>query len=290
MNGGRQSKRKRFVFLLSGGILLAAALIIAVTSGRAKQYREAVKAENAGETAAAYGIYTELGDYKDSPERKRALEASEPALRFSSSAEGEIICFGCFEQNGIAEDGTEELEWIVLDQRDGRVLLLSRYVIACLPYNREDVDMTWEDCSLRGWLNEDFIGAAFQEADQALLLEVRNRNNGSPVFETEGGSDTSDRVFLLSAEEASAYFHEDDTRMLNGRAEPTYAAVLQGVSTTIEEETELLYAPWWLRGPGVYQDSAAFVETDGTVYENGAILDNENFCGVRPALWVRIMS
>ncbi len=288
----KNRKKNRMLWLVSAVVLLIAAVLgmVSVTSGRTKQYREAEKAEADGNLKAAYLLYTELGDYRDCQAKKAQLEASEPSLRFSSAEESDIVVFGCFEQDGTKDNGAEELEWIVLDRREDRVLLLSRYLIACMPYNREDVEMTWEDCSLRSWLNGDFIRTAFSDTDQALLLEVRNRNAGNPVYETVGGNDTADRVFLLSTEEASAYFHEDDARMLNGRAEPTHAAVLQGVSATTEEETELLYAPWWLRGPGVYQDSAAFVEIDGTVYENGAILDNDNFCGVRPALWVRIAS
>jgi len=120
-----------------------------------------------------------------------------------------------------------------------------------------------------------------------LLAEVQNKNNGNNKFETDGGNDTLDTVFLLSTEEASAYFHEEDARLMNGVGEPTQAAINQGISVTDEEGAETVYSPWWLRGPGVYQNSAAFVETDGTVYENGAILDNTNFCGVRPVVWVR---
>lgn len=43
---------------------------------------------------------------------------------------------------------------------------------------------------------------------------------------------------------------------------------------------------WWLRTPGDYQDYAASVNPDRTVYLNGDYVDNDNGA-VRPALWLK---
>ena len=268
-------------------VLLTVAVIVFINVSKSQKYSAALDAENAGNYQEAYRLYDTLGGYKDSAQKKQSLEEAIPALRFSLAQENDIVTFGCFEQDGNTENGAEDMEWVVLDRRNDRVLLLSKYVLSCMPYNNENAYLTWEECSLRDWLNNEFIVATFSDADRQLLVEVKNKNDGSNKFETDGGNDTLDTVFLLSTEEASAYFHEEDARLMNGMGEPTQVAISQGISLTDEEGAETVYSPWWLRGPGVYQNSAAFVETDGTVYENGAILDNADFCGVRPAVWVR---
>ncbi len=267
--------------------LLTVAVIVFINVSKSQKYSAALDAENAGNYQEAYRLYDTLGGYKDSAQKKQSLEETIPTLRFSLVRENDVVTFGSFEQDGNTENGAEDLEWVVLDRRNDRVLLLSKYVLACMPYNNENAYLTWEECSLRDWLNDEFIVAAFTDTDRQLLVEVKNKNNGNNKFETDGGNDTLDTVFLLSTEEASAYFHEEDARLMNGMGEPTQVAINQGISITDEEGAETVYSPWWLRGAGVYQNSAAFVETDGTVYENGAILDNTNFCGVRPVVWVR---
>ena len=267
--------------------LLVVAVIVFVYVSKSQKYSAALDAENAGNYQEAYRLYNILGGYKDSPQKKQTLEEAIPTLRFSLAQENDVVTFGSFEQDGNTENGAEDLEWVVLDRRNDRVLLLSKYVLACMPYNNENAYLTWEEFSLRDWLNNEFISTAFTDSDRQLLADVQNKNNGNNKFETDGGNDTLDTVFLLSTEEASAYFHEEDARLMNGMGEPTQVAISQGISITEEEGAETVYSPWWLRGPGVYQNSAAFVETDGTVYENGAILDNANFCGVRPAIWAK---
>jgi len=282
------NKKKTAIFVSVIALaLLIVTVIVFINVSRLQKYSAALDAENTGNYPEAYRLYEALGSYKDSTQKKQSLEEIIPTLRFSLVQENDIVTFGSFEQDGNTENGAEDLEWVVLERRNDRVLLLSKYVLACMPYNNENAYLTWEECSLRDWLNNEFISTAFTDADRQLLAEVLNKNNGNNKFETDRGNDTLDTVFLLSTEEASAYFHEEDARLMNGIGEPTQVAISQGISLTDEEGAETVYSPWWLRGPGVYQNSAAFVETDGTVYENGAILDNADFCGVRPAVWVR---
>lgn len=44
---------------------------------------------------------------------------------------------------------------------------------------------------------------------------------------------------------------------------------------------------WWLRSPGYYQDTAAYVNHDGVVYEHGDYVDCDDF-GVRPGLNINL--
>ena len=89
---------------------------------------------------------------------------------------GSIITLGQYEQDNNEENGPEEIEWIVLDVKGEKCLLISRYALDVLPYNVEDKNITWEKCSLRTWLNEDFLQEAFSEEERKLILnsEVDN--------------------------------------------------------------------------------------------------------------------
>ncbi len=272
--------------VVTAAVLLLGSTVAVFLSGRTSSYQKAIKAEQAGDTKTAYRLYRDLGGYRNAREKAESLEQAEPRLIFTAAEEEEILTFGSFEQDGNTQNGAEALEWIVLDRREDRVLLLSRYVLACIPYNDVDEELTWETCSLRNWLNQEFVKTAFTVEEREFLLEVENTNPGNDRYETKGGNDTLDQVFLLSAEEGSAYFHEEEAQLTAGRGEPTRAAIDQGVSATEEEGADAPYSPWWLRGPGVYQNSAAFMDENGRVYDSGAIVNNDYFCGVRPVLWV----
>ena len=77
--------------------------------------------------------------------------------------EGEIILFGKYEQDGDDSNGAEDIEWLVLktEPDQNRILVISRYSLDVQPYNREFASVTWENCSLRKWLNRDFFNTAF---------------------------------------------------------------------------------------------------------------------------------
>lgn len=48
---------------------------------------------------------------------------------------GSIVAFGRYEQDGNEENGPEEIEWVVLDVQDGKVLLLSKYGLAKISFD-----------------------------------------------------------------------------------------------------------------------------------------------------------
>ncbi|MBP3696995.1 MAG: hypothetical protein J6J45_05560, partial [Clostridia bacterium] len=72
---------------------------------------------------------------------------------FSDTQVGDYITFGSYEQDNDLSNGKEPIEWLVLDKQDGKVLVISKYALDAKPYNDEYVDVTWETCTLRSWLN-----------------------------------------------------------------------------------------------------------------------------------------
>lgn len=193
---------------------------------------------------------------------------------------GSYITFGGYEQNNVDSDGKEDIEWLVLDIKDGKALLTTKYILDCKAFNDCHSDnnyyVTWETSTLRHWLNNEFFDTAFSENEKNYIPTVTVLADENPDY-TDGnvfqGSDTEDKVFLLSVNEANNYFSSDEKR----KCEPTEYAEHNGVS---RDEC------WcWLRTVGKTQDSVAEVE-DGYVFSYG-----RNACysyAVRPAMWISL--
>ena len=101
--------------------------------------------------------------------------------------EGDSVSLGLYEQNEKITHIREPIEWLVLKVQDGKALLISKYALDCQPYNLENKEIQWEQCTLRQWLNGTFLNYAFTEAEQNIILteDVRaGRNLGSMPVST----------------------------------------------------------------------------------------------------------
>ena len=138
------------------------------------------------------------------------------------------------------------MEWLVLDIDPGknRALLISKYCIDCQAYNDADTATTWATYSLRYWLNNAFLNHAFSSDEQSKIASVTLDNWDNPSYGTNGGDYTTDKVFLLSIDEATTYASESDMA-----ADPT----------KYTEAQTIFGQYWWLRSPGDRADHAAWV-------------------------------
>lgn len=197
---------------------------------------------------------------------------------------GEYIKFGCYEQDNNLANGSEAIEWLVLEATDERALLISRYSLDCEQYNEEYVAVTWETCSLREWLNNDFINKAFTDTEKANIVAVTVNADDNAEYGVEAGNSTEDKVFLLSIDEVNKYFTSDSER----ESKPTVYAAEKGVWVSDEGDFKG-NCVWWLRSPGEYQTRAAYVRYDGNVRNNG---DDVRYAdtAIRPALWINLNS
>ncbi len=191
---------------------------------------------------------------------------------------GAIITFGTYPQTSAGKDSTP-IKWVVLeyDAYNNRALLLSLYALDCKPYNTNWTGITWETCSLRKWLNGTFLATAFSAKERtgiAVTTVDNSARQGYRGWNTSGGKNTEDYVFLLSYAEAWRYFGSDSER----QCEPTKYAAARGVFLYNND-----HCWWWLRSPGPFPSTACDVFSDGVrdyidvYYAYGA---------VRPALWV----
>ena len=186
---------------------------------------------------------------------------------------GNVITFGHYEQDNDLSNGAEPIEWQVLTEEEGRMLLLSRYGLDGQPYHSSFAEITWENSLLRQWLNGEFFETAFTDTERDGIEQVVNRTPANPEAGTDGGNDTADSVFLLSMEEAREYYACDEERIAH--ATPFAKAGAEA-------------APWRLRSPG-YKGGCfnAFVRGDGMINTYGCLNEQHGF-GVRPAMWIRL--
>lgn len=195
---------------------------------------------------------------------------------------GDVLAFGHYEQDNNPDNGPEPIEWIVLDVQDGKALLLSRYGLEARPYNTEDTDVTWETCTLRSWLNSEFLTAAFSPEEQSAVMTTAVDNSdaqGNSDYDTSGGNDTEDRIFLLSYAEADRYFGSRTSDQ--AIAVPTAHAAASGA----EVYDDGTASGWLLRSPGYEQD---YVATYGSFYYGCSAGDGS--VAVRPVFWVNLES
>lgn len=177
---------------------------------------------------------------------------------------GAYISLGKYEQDNDKSNGKEDIEWLVLDVIDGKALIISKYALDAQPYDIDVVsDCTWETCSLREWLNNTFINAAFSDSEKTMIATVVVQvQDGAPIDVTQ------DQVFLLSVGEVNEYFDLDSAR----QCEATAYARANGSGSY-----------WWLRTLGKHPRYATYVTSGGSIAEGS--YDNSVF-GVRPALWI----
>ena len=198
---------------------------------------------------------------------------------------GDTIKFGKYEQDNNLANGKEDIEWIVLDKKYKKILLISKYALDCKQYNTELTDVTWEICSLRKWLNETFMDSAFDDAEKSIVKKTNVSADKNPNNSTDPGNATTDKVFLLSINEANKYFGSDEDRkcILTEYAKANDAVTNSSYRTKGGVST----CRWWLRSPGYFQYGAATVLPNGSVYYSG---DGVNLDSkfVRPAMWVSI--
>ena len=239
--------------------------------------------------------YSEYGPLDTLLKEDENLAAAREAKYAPYKEAGSVVSFGTYPQTEAGNDQTP-IEWIVLDydETNRKALLLSRYGLDAAPYNTEYTDITWEKCTLRTWLNGDFLNKAFSAAEQSAILMTNvdnSKSQGYSEWNTDGGNNTEDRIFLLSYAEANRYLGVtyDDSNNLKSRVAPTAYALAHGALTKDSNMTADGAAAgwWWLRSPGSHQRSVADVYTYGSL---NIYYVNTDFVVVRPAFWLNLES
>jgi len=193
------------------------------------------------------------------------------------------IYFGNYWQSVKSEDATdsnkEPVKWRVL-ANDGNLFVVSDRNLDCAAYNSAAETVTWEDCSLRKWLNSKFIDKAFTTQEQGAVLEALVVNEDGAKG-SEAGADTYDKVYLLSVYEVidpelgfpTDWKDKGGTRVSLNTEYTKSKRAITGAD---------MAGAWWLRTPGDAKN-AANVFNEGNVFVRGGNVNNFIFA-VRPAM------
>ncbi|MCR4782941.1 MAG: serine/threonine protein kinase [bacterium] len=162
---------------------------------------------------------------------------------FANKRVGDRFEFGRYPQGANGE--VEPITWRVLQRNSDSLLVIAEYGLVVKPYNEMGGDITWADCTLRRWLNGEFLNKAFNRQEQSLIKTSHLSNNAGPS--------TDDRVFLLSIDEATGLFANDKDR----EAKPT---------AYVTDNSGFKYdgmCSWWLRSRMYTGGVAAIVSSRG---------------------------
>ncbi len=280
----RIAKRKKIIAIITTPIVCAIIAFIIVLNTVIipnNKYNDAVALMDAGNIIEAYEALAALDGYKDSADKANSIYDKYKVEKLKVAKVGDYVFFGAYEQDNNTSNGKEDIEWLVLEVKDGKALVISKYALDCQQYNTSFSAVTWETCTLRKWLNRNFLGSAFTADEKAMIPTVTVSADKNPEYSTNPGNATQDKVFLLSITEASKYFSSDNAR----QCKPTEYAVAGGAYVNSSNGN----CWWWLRSPGLDQGSAAYVSIGGGVNEYGNLVPYDDVA-VRPALWIDLNS
>lgn len=176
--------------------------------------------------------------------------------------------------------------WQVLSVKDDRALIITEHIIALRWYHTKFTDITWADCDVRKYLNNEFYNE-FSQDEKEKISTVTNKNTDNQWFKTKGGKDTVDRIFLLSLEEVCEYFGDSKEKLHHKGSQTWFTDDENNAKRQAKYGND--YHWWRLRSPGYYGRTGASVSYNGYVYVrgNGVHGRPRDGGGLRPALWLK---
>ena len=222
--------------------------------------------------------------------------------------EMETVKFGSYPQSDISGVVKEPIEWIVLDRQGNKSLLLSKHILDGKCYNNKSVEneegyvgynISWEECDLRKWLNDDFYNKAFNSSEQENI-QMTNVINNDINFKINFGNDTKDKIFCLSVEETRKYFGSGSRDKYGYQLGKNVAIrATNYAKNVVDNKGRKLYvlepgygspkwcignSYYWLRTQHLVTSAFAARVLEGGYVDDGWYVDEP--VGVRPALWV----
>ncbi len=185
----------------------------------------------------------------------------------------------------------EPIQWRVLSNSSDELFVMAEKILDSKAYNQVNANVTWESCTMRSWLNNDFYNTAFSSTEKAQI-NTSNVVNAVTSWEgREGGNNTNDKLFLLSNAElvnpsygfSLSHFTYDTARQAQG----TDFSKSNGLIVK-NDNPYLGNSFWWLRSPGDDYNKTKLGYFEGCV-GGGTAVDGTCF-GVRPAFRLNLNS
>lgn len=278
------SKRSRAMKLLDSGNYDYAYTLLReindIDTIFASKYDRAIKCIDSGDYESAYILLEDIS-YKDSKEKCADIKTKYNRILMRKAAVGDKITFGTYEQDNDTSNGAEDIEWLVLAKENNKILVISDKALDYQRYNETYEKITWEQCSLRKWLNDSFLNTAFSKEERALIQSTTISADKNPQYSTDPGNATTDKVFLLSINEAEKYFSGEQARKC------ITTAYVIAIAQSEYDNKVYDVSWWWLRSPGYNPNHAAYFSSAGSINYRGLSASSNIGC-VRPALWISI--
>ncbi len=251
------------------------------------------------------------------PQSEKKTELKKPTVSSDGVTTWDCLWFGNHWQEDTNGDGKankndakQPIKWRVLSVEGDNAFLLADKNLDCQEYSDTETSVTWDTCRMRSWLNgygaeankdgkdysdDNFLNNAFSADEQSAIKTVNVVNNDNPVFGTEGGNDTIDKVYLLSIDEvtnveygfvSSRYEYAESRRAKNTAFTKGRGAWTSVYGENVGEDAGNGY--WWLRSPGYESDFVSVVSTSGNVNTNGNYVHSD--IAVRPAMHLNLSS
>ena len=250
----------------------------------ANKYDRAIDLIDSGDYKAAYALLDGLS-YRDSEEKLQSMKSQHPQAFLGGADVGDTVTFGTYEQNNNYSDGNENIEWVVIDKQEDKIMVVSKYIIAEQPFNTtNEGHISWENCTLRKWLNNDFLNEAFSGAEKNLITDTT-------VFSTEylvvGATySTTDKIFLLSENERNMLSSVDALKGIV--TESVIALFSDAANSDVANINPSNFEPlWWLRTTWEDADDPCASVVYGVDYDGWTYAVEKN-AGVRTAMWISL--
>lgn len=200
-----KEKRNKYIKLIIGIVSIVIIITIIAIKYiviPSKQYNNAIALKEIGNDLEAYNAFKELGNFRDSMnicneyDYAKSLDmikqgdvanayyllntisryelarikcdellAQYPCLSVVNAELGEEFLIGKYEQDGNLDNGKEDMAWIVFYNNEGKIYLVSKYILDAKVYNTVE----GEGSTLKKWLKEEFYKEAF-DLDEAVLI------------------------------------------------------------------------------------------------------------------------
>lgn len=206
----------------------------------------------------------------DSPafkEKRNSIKNVSPTLRFLNKKKGDIVTFGELDIDGNTENGSEALEWKIIDEDNSSYLVLCESFIDALAFDGAAVGATWTRSLIRKVINLSYFERAFSAKEKEVIIEKNVTADPNPSYETDPGTDSTSLFFILSCNEVNRLLPDQNSRKVANAS------------------SELATRNWWLRTPGAQNGNITFVDEEGKINLEGAPANL--IFNVRPAMWVK---
>lgn len=205
--------------------------------------------------------------------------------------------------NNIEQFGTEQyryfkwerIRWRVL-ANDGKTLhVLADTGLDCKSYHEMGTAVTWEECSLRKWLNGAFYRTAFDSSEREAI--VRQTVDNAEYAKDGGSGSTQDDIYILSIQEMD---HKKDSGFPHAIQSPSPCRQMSESDYAYAMGARLGDADgigdqccwWWMRSPAAGEANAN--RYAGLIGNTGAFslygLVENKYRAVVPTLHISIAS